>query len=458
MEMMKKTPKRSNIKQNEIHFNSMINNEIIARALKNAGIEALNEIQQAALDAGTSKDMILLSPTGSGKTLAFLLPLLTTLTNEDKKTQALIIAPSRELALQIETVFRSLGAGYKINCCYGGHPIRTEKKSLEHPPTVLIGTPGRILDHIRRENLLLETIHTLILDEFDKSLELGFIEEMEDILKELTTVRRRVLTSATSAIEVPSFVNMTAPVRLSFLSESKKNKRLTVHTVQSSVPDKLDTLYCLLGELRGDSALVFCNLRESVERVSDYLTKQKVDNECFHGGMEQPERERALLKFRNGSATVFISTDLASRGLDIPEVKHIIHYHLPVNEEAYIHRNGRTARMNAEGDAYIILNEKEMLPEYITPEPSAFFLPEIIKKPLPSEWITLTINRGKRDKLSKGDIVGFLFQKGGLKKDELGIVEVKESCSYAAVKRNQYLPLLAKIKGEKIKNQKARFS
>ena len=435
----------------------MINSEKIVQALANVGIEALNEMQQAVFAAGTEKDMVLLSPTGSGKTLAFLLPLLTTLTDEDKKTQALIIAPSRELAMQIETVFRSLGAGYKINCCYGGHPIRTEKKSLEHPPTVLIGTPGRILDHIRRGNLLLETVHTLILDEFDKSLELGFTEEMEDILKELSAVRRRVLTSATSAIEIPSFVNITSPVRLSFLTEDKKNKGLTVRTVQSPVPDKLDTLYRLLGELQGDSALVFCNLREAVERVSDFLTKQKVDNECFHGGMEQPERERALSKFRNGSATVFISTDLASRGLDIPEVKHIIHYHIPVNEEAYIHRNGRTARMNAEGDAYIILNEKELLPEYITPEPSEFFLSEKAKAPLPSEWTTLTINRGKRDKLSKGDIVGFLFQKGGLKKDELGVVEVKESCSYAAVKRDKYLALLAKIKDEKIKSQKARF-
>ena len=435
----------------------MTNNKI-EQALVNAGIEALNEMQQAVLSAGVERDMVLLSPTGSGKTLAFLLPLLTTLTNEEKQTQALIIAPSRELAMQIETVFRSLGAGYKINCCYGGHPIRTEKKSLEHPPTVLIGTPGRILDHIRRGNLLLETVHTLILDEFDKSLELGFTEEMEDILRELPAVRRRVLTSATSAIDIPLFVNITKPVHLSFLTEDKKNKGLTVHTVQSPVPDKLDTLYRLLGELQGDSALVFCNLREAVERVSDYLTKQKVDNECFHGGMEQPERERALSKFRNGSATVFISTDLASRGLDIPEVKHIIHYHLPVNEEAYIHRNGRTARMNAEGDAYIILNEKESLPEYITPEPLEFFLPEKIKAPLASEWTTLTINRGKRDKVSKGDIVGFLFQKGGLKKDELGVVEIKESCSYAAVKQGKYLALLAKIKEEKIKGMKARFS
>ena len=191
--------------------------------------------------------------------------------------------------------------------------------------------------------------------------------------------------------------------------------------------------------------------------MSNYLTEMGVDNEYFHGGMEQPERERALSHFRNGSATVFISTDLASRGLDIPEVKNVIHYHLSVSEEAYVHRNGRTARMNAEGVAYLILNAEETIPEYITREPDEFFLPEVAKKPVRSEWVTLTINRGKRDKLSKKDVVGFLFQKGGLEKDDLGIVEIKESCAFAAVKRTKLSGLLGRIRNEKIKNMKAKF-
>lgn len=433
-------------------------NEIITRALANTGIEALNEMQQAVLNAGTTKDMVLLSPTGSGKTLAFLLPLLNTLTGEEKKIQALIIAPSRELALQIETVFRSLGAGYKVNCCYGGHPIRTEKKSLEHPPTVLIGTPGRIVDHLERGNIDLDTVRTLVLDEFDKSLELGFLTEMKEILAHLPGVRRRVLTSATAAVDIPSFTGIASPVRLSFLPEARsESKGLTVRIVNSPQKDKLETLYKLLGELQGESALIFCNFRETVERVSEYLTEIGVDNEAFHGGMEQPERERTLSRFRNGSATVFVSTDLASRGLDIPEVKHVIHYHLPINEEAYIHRNGRTARMHALGNAFLILNEVETVPDYIIREPEEFFLPEATRQPVRSEWVTLTINRGKRDKLSKKDVVGFLFQKGGLDKDDLGVVEVKESCSFAAVKREKMSALLDRIREEKIKNMKARF-
>lgn len=435
----------------------MTKEEIIARALANTGITALNEMQQAVLEAGTTKDMLLLSPTGSGKTLAFLLPLLTTLTDEEKKIQALIIAPSRELAIQIETVFRSLGAGCKVNCCYGGHPLRIESRSLEYPPTVLIGTPGRILDHLDRGNIELGTVRTLILDEFDKSLELGFLDEMKKIAAHLPGLRRRVLTSATAAVEVPAFVGMKKPIRLSFLKETKEVKGLTLRVVKSPVKDKLETLYKLLGELKGGSALVFCNYRETVERVSNYLTKMGVDNGCFHGGMEQMDRERALAYFRNGSTTVFISTDLASRGLDIAEVKHVIHYHLPVNEEAYVHRNGRTARMLAEGVAYLILNETETVPDYVTREPEEFFLPEVARKPTPPDWKTIVINRGKRDKLSKKDVVGFLFQKGALDKEDLGIVEIKESCAFAAVKRDKVKALLARIKDEKIKNLKAKY-
>jgi len=430
----------------------------ISRALTNIGIEKLNEMQQAVLDAGAEKDMILLSPTGSGKTLAFLLPLLNSLTDEEKKMQALIVAPSRELALQIETVFRSLGAGYKVNCCYGGHPIRTEKKSLEHPPAILIGTPGRIVDHIERENVDLTTVRTLVLDEFDKSLELGFLREMKEILSYLPNVRRKVLTSATESVEIPHFIGLKSPIRLSFLSDIKEAKGLKVYKVQSPVKDKLETLYRLLAELNGESALVFCNLREAVERVSNYLTEKGVANEYFHGGKEQVEREKALAHFRNGSATVFISTDLAARGLDIPDVQHVIHYHLPLNEEAYIHRNGRTARMNNTGNAFLIINEIESVPEYLIAEPEEFFLPVVEKKPRLSDWVTLTISRGKRDKLSKGDVVGFLSQKGGLNKDDIGVIEIRESCAYAAIKREKYKSLLRKISGEKIKNMNAKYS
>lgn len=439
------------------NISKMTQEEIVSKALIALDIQALNPMQQTMLDNGLKNDIILLSPTGSGKTLAFLLPLLFRFSDEQRTVQALIITPSRELALQIESVFRSLGSGRKVTCCYGGHPIRTEKKSLEYPPALLIATPGRLADHINRGNIDLSEVHTLILDEFDKSLELGFQKEMEYILEKLPGLMRRVLTSATSAVDIPPFTGINRPIRLSFLEERTKPRGLTLRLVRSPIKDKLETLYKLLGELNGEQALVFCNLRESSERVSNWLKEMDVSNDCFHGGMEQPERERALSRFRNGSTTVLVSTDLAARGLDIPEVKHVIHYHLPTTEEAYTHRNGRTARMNAEGTAYLILHSEETFPEYIPQIPDEFFLPETPKKPKRSPWVTVTINRGKRDKVNKVDVVGFLCQKGELSKEDIGVIEIKESCIYVAVKRDKQKSLLEKTRGEKIKKLSIRI-
>jgi len=437
----------------------MINQEqVINSAIKKCGIEKLNRMQQSVLNAGQDKDLVLISPTGSGKTLAFLLPILLRIDRAATTTQAVIVAPSRELALQIENVWRSLGSGLKVTCCYGGHPLRVEKKSLETPPSVLVGTPGRLADHIYRENISLADVKTLVLDEFDKSLELGFEDEMEYILEGLTSCNWRVLTSATEGLEIPAYTGLVKPLRMSFTAQMKTNRSLEVKVVKSPEKDKLETLYKLLGELHGDSALVFCNFRDSVERISEYLTSRGVENDSFHGGMDQMDREQALSLFRNGSATVFVSTDLASRGLDIPEVKNVIHYHLPINEESYVHRNGRTARMYAGGTSYLILNPVEEIPAYIKLEPEEFFLPAEARRPIESEWVTLTINKGKRDKLSKKDVVGFLYQKGELKKEDLGVVEIKESRAYAAVKREVFKSLMGKISNQRIKNMNAKFN
>ena len=434
-----------------------INSYSIKDVLARIGITQLNEMQEAVMRLENRKDLILLSPTGSGKTLAFLLPLLSQLKAEER-VQALVVAPSRELALQIEAVFRSLGTGMKVSCCYGGHPFQMEKRSLEHPPVLLVGTPGRLLDHIEKGNLNLSDVHTLVLDEFDKSLEMKFTTEMKKIISHIPCVKRRILTSATESIEIPSFVGLNYPERISFLTARKSVKGLKLYKVESPGKDKLDTLYALLGELSGESALVFCNYRESVERVSDFLTRKHVFNIGFHGGMEQVDREQRLALLRNGSVNIFVSTDLAARGLDIPEVRHIIHYHLPLSEESFVHRNGRTARMNKEGASYVILNESETLPEYISPEPKEFFLSAQPKKPNLPDWETLVISRGKRDKVSKKDIVGFLCQKGKLEMEDVGIIEIFEASSFVAVKRGKKKALLPLIQTEKIKNLKARFS
>lgn len=430
--------------------------EPIRKAMEAMGISMLNQMQNEVLNADKERDLLLLSPTGSGKTLAFLLPLLPQLKREEK-VQVLIIAPSRELAMQIETVFRSFRSGFKATCCYGGHSFLVEKQSLSQAPVVWIGTPGRILDHIQKGSVALDAVNTVIFDEFDKSLELKFVAEMKKIIIRLPNVRRRVLTSATSAIEIPAFVGLKNSLQISYLTASEKTLRgLNLYQVKSPETDKLETLYRLLGELNGMSTFVFCNYRESAERVSAFLKRKKVDNVCFHGGLEQTERELCVARLRNLSATIFVTTDLAARGLDIPEVRNIVHYHLPIHEEAFVHRNGRTARMNATGTAFLLLNSADNLPEYIQPEPEIFWLPKQGRVPKKSEWGSLKINRGKRDKISKTDVVGFLTQKGMLKREDIGRVDVFDSCALAAVKLTEMETLLDRINSEKIKKKTAK--
>ena len=432
-------------------------NEQIQSALRNLKIEALNQMQEASLaHAGEDKDVILLSPTGSGKTLAFLLPLLLTLKPDDSSIQVLILVPSRELALQIEQVFKAMNTPWKTCCCYGGHPIADEKKSiLGNHPVIIIGTPGRITDHLAKGNINPDTIYTLVIDEFDKSLEFGFHDEMAEIIAQLPNLKKRMLLSATDAEEIPQFTGLNRTIKLDFLRDSVEEEiRLKLMKVLSPSKDKIDTLYKLLCTLGSSSSIVFCNHRDAVDRVSNLLAEKGLYNERFHGGMEQPDRERALYKFRNGSCHVLVSTDLAARGLDIPEVEHIIHYHLPVNEEAFTHRNGRTARWDATGTSYLVLHEEEKLPEYIAPDIEAFVLPENAPRPSKPSWSTIYIGKGKKDKLSKMDIAGFLYKKGNLTREDVGAIDVKEHYAFVAVRRDKVKQLLTLIRGEKIKGMK----
>lgn len=427
--------------------------------LRNLQIEQLTPMQEAAREAyGENKDLVLLSPTGSGKTLAFMLPLVQALRTDVQGVQAVVLVPSRELALQIETVFKSMGASFKAMSCYGGRPAMEEHRTMKGiNPAVIIGTPGRMNDHLRKQNFDARSVSTLVIDEFDKCLEFGFHDEMAEVIGQLPSLKKRILLSATDAEEIPQFAGVgdgASLVKLNFLDPEALAPRLKLHRVLSPGKDKLETLYRLLCTLGGDSTLVFVNYRESVERVADYLQSKKFPCDAFHGGMEQADRERALYKFRNGSSPVLVSTDLAARGLDIPGIDNVVHYHLPVNEEAFTHRNGRTARWEARGSSFLLLHSEERLPDYLPQDIPAFELPEQTPKPAKSRWATLYIGKGKKDKLNKIDIVGFLYKKGGLAKEDIGQVDVKEHYAFVAVRRDKMKQLLTLIRGEKIKGIK----
>ncbi len=432
-------------------------NDTIESALKRLNISNLNPMQEAALRCADSQDdIILLSPTGSGKTVAFLLPLLTMLSRNESSIQALILVPSRELALQIESVMKKMSTPWRCCCCYGGHPISEEKRSIQGSnPAVIVGTPGRVLDHIYKGNFDPTTISTLVIDEFDKSLEFGFHDEMIDIINELPNLNRRILLSATDAEEIPEFTGLGRTTRLDFLKDnSSLSARLEMRQIISPSRDKFETLYHLLCNLGTTSSIVFCNHREAVERICSLLDERGLYAERFHGGMEQPDRERSLYKFRNGSCYVLVSTDLAARGLDIPEVGHVVHYHLPLQEDAFTHRNGRTARWESTGVAYILLSEEENPPQYISDEMEIYTLPERSPRPAQPLWTTLYIGRGRKEKISRMDVAGFLYKKGGLTRDDVGQIDIREHYGFATVKRDKLRSLLSLIRGEKIKGQR----
>lgn len=426
--------------------------------LKNLQIDSLNAMQQAVGESmlQNDNDIVLLSPTGSGKTLAYLLPLIQLLSPDNDEVQAVVLVPGRELALQSNLVFNDMRCGYHSFCCYGGRPTMDEHKKIkEVKPQVIFATPGRMNDHIDKGNIDPDTVRMLVIDEFDKCLEMGFQEEMSQLISKMHNLKRHILLSATDAEEIPNFVRMGQTEKLSFIDDSEQvPDRVDLFTVKSPEKDKLNTLKTLLCSLGEQKSIVFLNFRDSVDRTNEYLMECGFYTSAFHGGMEQPDRESSLYKFSNGSANVFVSTDLASRGLDIPDIDNVIHYHLPLNEDGYIHRVGRTARWMAKGRAFFILSPEEKMPEYIKDESKEYKLPTEHLTPTQPRMATIYIGKGKKDKISKMDIVGFLCKKGGLMKDEIGRIDVAERYAYVAIARKKLKQVLKMVSGEKIKGIK----
>lgn len=429
----------------------------LQQILQRMQISQLNEMQQAVLDQYNDKqDFVLHSPTGTGKTLAFALLLAKHLTPNTDGTQVLILVPTRELALQIEQVIRKVHQGYKITCVYGGNDTKVERNKLREAPEILIGTPGRVMYHFERNHVEPRSIHTLVLDEFDKSLEFGFIGQMTSIVERLQGLRNRILTSATKMETIPEFTGIGEFVTVDFSADQSSVPNLLIQKIIAPPQNKLKALFKLLCRNGEKKTIIFCNHREAVDHVSELLDDREVIHDLFHGGLEQSDRELALLKFRNNSNRILITTDLAARGLDIPEVETIIHYQLPYKEDAFIHRNGRTARMQASGEVYVILKPEEDYPYVPSDAPVIDLDEQEYDLPPNSPFATLYITGGKKDKINKIDIVGYLLHLEGINKEDVGLIEVKERESFVSVDRNVAASIIKqsvnnKIKGTKVK-------
>ena len=415
-------------------------------------------MQEAVIKkATTTHNLMLVAPTGTGKTLAFLIAVFNTLKTTDFGVQAIIVTPSRELALQIEQVFKNMKTSYKVTCCYGGHSVKIEQDRLRDAPAVIIATPGRLADHIDRKSFDPSTVKIVVLDEFDKSLQMGFHDQLKMLFRVLDGKQQHILTSATNHEMLPEFLPFRNPEALNFLPDVIDAKNLQLNLVRTKSTDKVETLMRLVAGFNHDICLVFCNHREAVERISALFRNHEFEHGTFHGAMEQIDREKNLIKFRGRAHTVLIATDLAARGLDIPEIRHIVHYQLPPREDEFIHRNGRTARMHAQGQSYLILADDESLPTYLKQDLQEVTIPRSLNLPPPPEYACLYISAGKKDKVSRGDVAGLLMKKAALKGDEVGLITILDHASYVSVKRSLLNKILKTIKDERLKKMKVKI-
>lgn len=433
--------------------------DIIEKALQNLGITAMNTLQETCYPAIAEREnTVILAPTGSGKTLGFLLPILSLLDRDVPTVQCMIITPTRELAIQIERVWQKMGTGFKVNTCYGGHPMPLETQNLSQPPALLIGTPGRLSEHLYRGTFNPKQTTILVLDEFDKCLTMGFQDEISEIIRGLHFLKKRILVSATDKQHIPAFTGIQNPKVLNFYKMPEVTTgKLQVFSVISEAENKGLALFRLLCHIGAEQTLIFCNQRDTTEDVRDYLTQMGIPSARFHGGMDQPEREKTLVQFRNGTHIFLVTSDLAARGLDIPEVRHVVHLDIPIKENDFTHRNGRTARMDADGNAYLLVYQKEVLPAYLPPI-TELTLSTSDHLPAVSEWTTVYISGGKKDKLSKTDIVGFFTKKGELPMSAIGKIEIMDFMSFVAVKKDQVKGLLQAIQSQKMKGQKYKIA
>lgn len=428
----------------------------IKQLLAPLGITELTDIQKEVLAQYQSyEEVVMYAPTGTGKTLAFLLPLIEMLRSHEQLSgvRALILSPTRELATQIESVFKSLKTEFSITACYGGHSIHVETKNLASNPTVVVGTPGRLVDHMERQNLSFTSLRYFVVDEFDKCLDMGFHEDIAHIYGGTRDLKKLFFGSATKLDSFPVFIKLNQPI---FIDKTNQDQQPDIQFFSiKMLDDKTTTLQYLVTQFQNERCIIFCNFRENVDQIATYFTQKNMAVAAYHGGLEQDDRERALIKFKNNTAPILVCTDIGARGLDIPEVMHIVHFQLPDKEDAFIHRNGRTARMTQNGCAYLFQDDIRKS-KFELPQTSDFVIDNTLQYVHPG-WTTLYFSAGKKNKISKIDLLGFLCQKGELDKSEVGVIVIRDFTSYASVQSKNVLILLEKLREHKVKGKKLKI-
>ena len=437
----------------------------LLETLEQLDYQTMTPIQASAIPPLLEgRDLIARAKTGSGKTAAFGIPIIHGIGTGNRHPQALILCPTRELADQVAKELRRL-ARYKENLkiltLCGGTPMRPQIASLERGAHILIGTPGRIQDHLSRETIYLKEIHTLVLDEADRMLDMGFHDEIEKIVSNLPKKRQSMLFSATypENIRKLSTKILHHPETIEVDTGHEKNV-IEELALKVSPGRKEQALLSLLQSRKPETTIIFCNTRAETVSLADFLQKRRFSALDLQGELDQRERNEALLKFANGSVRIMVATDVASRGLDVKEVSMVVNYDLPHDPELYIHRIGRTARAGAKGTAVTLYlpGQREKLSQ-IAPD-ATDLSPEKLSGDkdfiIQSEMATLCIDGGKKSKLRPGDILGALSKEIGIPGKEIGKIDIFDLQAYVAIDKRSIEKAYEGLKRGKIKGKKFR--
>lgn len=447
-------------------FSSLQLHPELLENLKTLNYQEMTPIQALSLpDILAGKDVIGQGKTGSGKTAAFGLGILNSLEVKRFRIQALVMCPTRELADQVAKEIRSLGRAIhniKVLTLCGGMPFGPQAGSLEHGAHIIIGTPGRIDDHLRRGTLALGDVHTLVLDEADRMLEMGFQDTIDAIIEKTPTQRQTMLFSATFPKQIKRIANaiMVDPVLVK-APALHDNSVITQHFYSITEPYRLNALRLILQHFRPESAVVFCNTKRETQDVSDALEQNGFSSLALHGDLEQRDRDKTLVRFANKSVSILVATDVAARGLDIDGIDMVINYHIAHDPEVHLHRIGRTGRAGSKGIACSLYAESEahrvaLLDGDIDPINDTEELPPVSlldQAPVQPVMSTILIDGGKKQKIRPGDILGALTGEKGITGNQVGKIHIFDNWAYVAVNTDAIRPALRKLSAGKLKGR-----
>lgn len=442
-----------------MHFNDLDIKDELKSTIKNLGFDTLTPVQQETIPAIIKgEDVIVQAKTGSGKTISFVLPIMEKLTSKNKNPKVLVIAPTRELCEQIASVFRSLGTfvqNLKVVTLYGGVSLRSQVANMAHGVDVVIGTAGRLNDHLFRETLVLDDIETLVLDEADRMLDMGFFDDIMKVINRIKNKPQTMLFSATypSNIEKLTSNIMKNPTMIKIQTDCV----VEIEEYLYKVKDKYQALLTVLKSFKPKSTIVFCNTKAEANVLFDFFDDLHFDIALLHGDFEQDKRDESLLLFKNGSLPLLIATDVASRGLDIDDVELVINFDIPFKSETYTHRIGRTARAGKEGLAVsLYTNREEKLASEVLPNLGPMSIDNLSMDnsfEVKGDFRTICIYGGKRDKLRKGDFLGALCKDLGFDAKNIGDITITDKNSFIAVKKQEMNKYSLKIQKIKIKSK-----